>query len=59
MDGKRFVRVYEQGVVSKAEIWVDRATGVNYLWREDGYCGGLTPLLGSDGKPIVTRYTDC
>ncbi len=58
MDGKRFVRVYEQGMVSKVEIWVDRATGVNYLWREDGYSGGLTPLLGADGKVIVTRYSE-
>lgn len=50
----RFVRVYKQGVVSITEIWVDRATGVNYLYHEDGYSGGLTPLLGPDGKPVVT-----
>lgn len=51
----RFVCVYSQGVVNKFEIWVDRATGVNYAWRRDGYAGGLTPLLDAEGKPIVTR----
>ena len=37
------------------EIWVDKTTGVNYLWIASGYAGGLTPLLGADGKPLVTR----
>ncbi len=50
----RFVRVYKQGAVSITEIWVDRATGVNYLYHQAGYTGGLTPLLGPDGKPVVT-----
>ena len=36
------------------EIWVDRVTGVNYLYHEDGYSGGLTPLLDRDGKPVVS-----
>ncbi|MDE5577582.1 MAG: xylan 1,4-beta-xylosidase [Oscillospiraceae bacterium] len=50
----RFKRIYKQGVVSIMEIWVDTETGVNYLYREDGYSGGLTPLLDRDGKPVVT-----
>lgn len=50
----RFVRVYKQGTLTVMEIWVDRVTGVNYLYHEDGYSGGLTPLLGPDGKPVVT-----
>ncbi|MDE7304108.1 MAG: xylan 1,4-beta-xylosidase [Oscillospiraceae bacterium] len=50
----RFKRIYKQGVVSVIEIWVDTETGVNYLYREDGYSGGLTPLLDRDGKPVVT-----
>lgn len=50
----RFKRIYKQGVVSVMEIWVDTETGVNYLYREDGYSGGLTPMLDRDGKPIVT-----
>lgn len=53
---ERFVRKYKQGMVSIMEIWVDRATGVNYLYREDGYSGGLTVLVDADGKPVVDRY---
>ena len=56
MDEKRFVKIFSQGgfVNNVMEIWVDRKTGVNYLFTQSGYAGGLTPLLGSDGKPIVT-----
>lgn len=35
-------------------ILVDQETGVNYLFVESGYAGGLTPLLGADGKPLVS-----
>ncbi len=52
---KRFEKVYSQGAVNVTEIWVDTETGVNYLFHEDGYAGGLTPLLDKDGKPVVTR----
>lgn len=34
-------------------IIVDVETGVNYLFCVEGYCGGLTPLLDADGKPVV------
>lgn len=51
---ERFKRVYKQGAVNIMEIWMDTETGVNYLWREDGYSGGLTPLLDRDGKPVIT-----
>lgn len=54
----RFKRIYKQGVASLIEIWVDTETGVNYLWREDGYSGGLTLLLDRDGKPVVTDEFD-
>ena len=55
---ERFKRIYKQGVASLIEIWVDTETGVNYLWREDGYSGGLTPLLDRDGKVVVTNEFD-
>jgi hypothetical protein len=51
---ERFEKTYSQGTFTKTEIWVDKQTGVNYLFHEDGYAGGLTPLLDRDGKPIVT-----
>ena len=34
---------------------MDRKTGVNYLFRNDGGgCGSITPLLDREGKPVVT-----
>lgn len=53
-DEDRFEQVYSQGLMSTMEIWVDKETGVNYVFRSSGYAGGLTPLLGRDGKPVVT-----
>ena len=50
----RFVKVYGKGTINISEIWVDRETGVNYFFHVSGYAGGLTPLLGADGKPVVT-----
>ena len=54
---ERFVKKYKQGVVSVIEIWVDRETGVNYLYRENGYSGGMTVLVDADGKPVVDRHS--
>ena len=51
---KRFVRTYINGTFDGFEIWVDRATGVNYLARCVDNGGGLTPLLNADGSPVVT-----
>ena len=50
----RFIRVYSQNAFSGAmEIWADKETGVHYLYRPAGYGGGLTVLLGKDGKPVI------
>lgn len=55
-DHDRFIRTYTQSsFAAVVEIWVDRETGVNYIFRRDGYAGGLTPLLDADGKPVVSR----
>ena len=35
-------------------VIVDKKTGVNYLFAESGYAGGLTVLLNRDGSPVVT-----
>ena len=56
-DENRFIKTYSQGGLSNTEIWVDRFTGVNYLFHQSGYAGGLTPLLDADGKPIVTSVS--
>lgn len=51
---KRFVKTWSDGAFGSNEIWVDKQTGVNYLFHASGYAGGLTPLLDAHGKPIVT-----
>ena len=50
---ERFIRVYSENLGCE-QILVDRLTGVNYLFVQSGYAGGLTPLLNRDGTPIVT-----
>lgn len=51
---KRFEKVYTQGALTTTEIWVDKETGVNYLFHADGNAGGLTPLQDKDGRPVIT-----
>lgn len=53
----RFEKIYKQGTFEVMEIWVDKETGVNYLFRQSGYSGGLTPLLDRDGKPVITAVS--
>ena len=35
-DKKRFEVVYSQGAMTVTEIWVDKETGVNYLYHACG-----------------------
>ncbi len=51
---QRFEKVYSQGTMTTTEIWVDKETGVNYLYHASGYSGGITPLLDRDGKPVIS-----
>ena len=51
---ERFIKICSQGTLSTTEIWVDRETGVNYLFHTSGYAGGMTPLLDREGKPVIT-----
>lgn len=53
-DNKRFEKIYSQGSLNVSEIWVDRETGVNYLYHASGYGGGLTVLLDRDGRPVIS-----
>ena len=50
---KRFEKTYSQNM-GAIEIWVDKETGVNYLYRQSGYSGVMTVLLDKDGKPVIT-----
>ncbi len=54
MMDNRFVKIYSQGFVGTMEIWVDTQTGVNYVFRQSGYAGGLTVLLDREGKPVIS-----
>ncbi len=51
---ERFEKVYSQGTVCVTEIWVDTLTGVNYIFHRVGTASGFTPLLDSEGKPVIT-----
>ena len=37
----------------------DRETGVNYIWRRSCNAGGMTPLLGADGRPVISVKDEC
>ncbi len=50
---ERFIKVHSENMGCEM-IYVDKQTGVNYLFVSSGYAGGLTPLLNRDGKPIVS-----
>ena len=53
---KRFEVVYQEtGMVGVKTIYVDKETGVNYLFIARGCSGGLTPLLDAEGKPVITK----
>ena len=49
----RFEKIYSQGAMTVIEIWVDKETGVQYLYHAAGYGAGITPLLDKDGKPSI------
>lgn len=49
---KRFEIKSTEGIVPSIQVIVDKETGVNYLYIVGG---GLTVLVGEDGKPVVTK----
>ena len=55
---RRFSKIYTQGIVDVMGIWVDKETGVNYLYRMSGYSGGLSPLLDKNGKPVISKVEE-
>lgn len=53
---ERFEKIYTQGkIATVSEIWVDKETGVNYIFHRDGNSAGFTPLLNQDGKPVISE----
>ena len=52
---KRFIwEKAQNGIMKDVSVIIDAETGVNYMFVQDGYAGGLTPLLDKNGKPVVT-----
>lgn len=51
---ERFEKVYSQGTLNIMEIWIDKETGVNYMFHASGNAGGMTPLLDRTGTPIIS-----
>ena len=53
---KRFRKIKKENISfgDSAIVLQDTQTGVNYLFVQTGYAGGLTPLLDREGKPIIT-----
>ena len=51
---QRFERIYSQGTLTMTEIWVDKETGVNYVFHTSGNAGGMAPLLDREGKPVIS-----
>ena len=54
---ERFEVVLKEGnsLTEAGQVMIlrDKETGVQYLWVKSGYAGGLSPLLNSDGKPLI------
>lgn len=50
----RFEVIHSEGGFSGPErkILLDTVTGVQYLFVQNGYGGGLTVLVDKDGKPL-------
>ena len=56
---KRFIKILKEGTLTESmEILLDTETGVNYLYIGAGYGMGITPLLGPDGKVIVSSQRE-
>ena len=55
----RFEVIFKDGSQISEEgyrqILVDKETGVNYLMWKAGYGAGITPLLDSEGKVVITK----
>lgn len=55
MENKRFEVIETEGGMKGLYVIVDKETGVNYLMAKFGNAGGLCPLIGKEGKPIISK----
>lgn len=55
-ESNRFQRILKESEWGGTnEIWVDKETGVSYLYHAAGYSGGLCVLVDAEGKPVITK----
>ena len=47
------IRTDDSAIGSWTDIYVDKETGVMYLFVKNGYGGGLTVMVDEDGKPLI------
>lgn len=47
------IRTDDSSLGSWTDIYVDKETGVMYLFVKNGYGGGLTVMVDEDGKPLI------
>lgn len=47
------IRTDDSALGSWTDIYVDKETGVMYLFVINGYGGGLTVMVDEDGKPLI------
>ena len=47
------IRTDDSEIESWTDIYVDKETGVMYLFVKNGYGGGLTVMVDKDGKPLI------
>ena len=60
MDEKRFVRIYKQETLTTVlEIWMDRDTGVNYLYRRNGYYPAAWTVSVDRDRKTAHRSNEC
>ncbi len=53
---ERFQLIQEEGnglTAPVRRVILDTATGVQYLFVQSGYAGGLCPLIDREGRPII------
>ena len=50
---KKLAEWEQQGKLSAIEIWVDKETGVNYIFFQSGNAGGMSVLVDAEGKPVI------
>lgn len=49
------IRTDDSAIVSLTDIYVDKETGVMYLFVKNGYGGGLTVMVDENGKPLIWK----